>query len=733
MYTALSERMSSALDDAGINMDIVMKRRQTFMLKEMCDEIMAKLLKQSGGQFYFGSQSEGTTTPGLQSDKDMLRYYSMCHVILDLNQWVPGKITFMMLKDPDLPPQQFILQVMKRFSPEPETRLINDMVERDSRGRILLKTERWRDIAKEFFASTFKSLHIAGPSISWSNELDFVNALGVTKLLPEVNEWICRHRPGHWPTQELLEDAKTCMCFLVPVGHPFSDTKHIEWRLSPNLIERKLMFSLNIVQIKCYVFLKMIKKSLFYNVVEDGITSFHCKTILFYTLERTHAHLWQDCNLAFLVKLCLHTLQRCLKHGVCPHYIIGGVNLFDSKLSVSQRRKMYVFVSSLLKNNLQGFTKIQVDNIGLKLSSNKTDHATLHSYDLRPSILHKCICRKLEFDNIRDLHSSVHKLFEILESSNDNFFTYFRRFQQELHYLYLNENALQQKVTEEMSKSLFSYQASFIAAMCIRKRTPLFEHVLDTFKYSIKTDVASNHLKLASILYCCGHLHSASFLLRHVERCFKEQRLRTICPCDKLRKIDSDLQSFRVAPGEEYSLNENNTVLCVHFLKQEAYCVPPILLYEMNKTGIESEINEEFAVQRDWTGIVCIDAPVLLHYMQFLTYGGLGDLPRQMSACLALEDYITQNPYDLYHVDTAINLMGHCVEISGDLNGAMFLYSISLRQKPKNNAAHWHMRRLTNISQHANILRMLNSLNPLDANEYGHSQKCRTVGPDRRF
>ncbi|KAH3690736.1 hypothetical protein DPMN_192971 [Dreissena polymorpha] len=114
--------------------------------------------------------------------------------------WIAG-MNLLLLHDDTTPPQQYLLQV---------TRSIKN-----------------------------------GPSVSFTTNLDIVDAFHVCTLLPEIQLWIDKCRGRYWPPAQLLETASVAPCFLVPAGHPDSDYKRKEWRLSPNLIERMLMSSFN--------------------------------------------------------------------------------------------------------------------------------------------------------------------------------------------------------------------------------------------------------------------------------------------------------------------------------------------------------------------------------------------------------------------------------------------------------------------------------------------------------
>ena len=174
-----------------------------------------------------------------------------------------------------------------------------------------------------------------GPSNSDHEDYDFVHAFRCKTLPPEIASWFNKMRPGNWPPTELFEAARQCPCFLVPDGHRDSLTKHLEWRITPNLIERMLMFSLNVVQRQCLVVLKMLKKQEFVKYINHDrckFTTFNCKTALLFTLERTPPCVWEETRLLECIVRILHVIREFLFQGECPHYLVDNVDLFDGKL-----------------------------------------------------------------------------------------------------------------------------------------------------------------------------------------------------------------------------------------------------------------------------------------------------------------------------------------------------------------------------------------------------------------
>ncbi|KAH3870350.1 hypothetical protein DPMN_033532 [Dreissena polymorpha] len=102
-------------------------------------------------------------------------------------------------------------------------------------------------------------------------------------------------------------------------------------------------------------------------------------------------------------------------------------------------------------------------------------------------------------------------------------------------------------------------------------------------------DVASSRLKLASILYCGGHLHAAVRVLEDVERRY-HNRVKAVCSS---RSIEGD-RDFHVF-ADMHSANRDGFseppfAFCVRMFRQESYCTPFILLFEMNRNIAEEKV-----------------------------------------------------------------------------------------------------------------------------------------------
>jgi len=389
-------------------MGTVARRTETFLRRETMQTVCCTLMGRDCTAYYFGSQSEGTTTPGLQSDIDTLYALNDVNIMFRLSDWKWGKINLLMVRDETTPAQHYLLQVYRLDLPEPETDpLMPQIMELDSQGRVLLSN----NFVIDRVALIFGKDHLRrGPSNSDDKDFDYVFALACNTLPPEIEWWFNKLTSRYWPSSEVLEDARRCPCFLVPDGYHKSPNEHLEWRITPNLIERKLMFSLNMVQRKCLVVLKMIKKEqLVKYICHEGckITTFHFKTALFFTLERTPSNVWTKPRLLECIVRTFRTISEFLFQGRCPHYIVDGVDLFDGKLCRECQISLEKAIKVMIQDDMRVLFHLQIDDLGQRLMPLPRELRV--DADVIANI-----CGKLEKEMFEDYYREFRNLVSIL-------------------------------------------------------------------------------------------------------------------------------------------------------------------------------------------------------------------------------------------------------------------------------------------------------------------------------
>ncbi|KAH3784109.1 hypothetical protein DPMN_162060 [Dreissena polymorpha] len=350
-----SAALDKALSDIGVNEETIQLRRTTLLYIEAVITIKQRGQFADNYVYCFGSQTEGSTTIGMNSDFDMLECFFNFPVIHNIADRQFELQQLLVVMDMSTPPQCCCLQWLL---PVYSISLLDDLLPYchiDAQGRVFLKNNGMNMKKQQYFKKRGVDLIQHGPSLTSSGSLDWVKAFHCAKL-PEDCQYIFRRpKPGHWPGQELLTQLKDSGVFLVSTAHventtnwdpqqrlgtltvrTFDNSHERYWRLSTNLMERLLMFDLTMTQMKVYVIMKKIRKEFFKPLVGDRLSTFHLKTTLLYCVEMSPPCIWEDANLIQCLTFCLTTLRRWLKVRYCPHFTTVNVNLFAGKLQCNE-------------------------------------------------------------------------------------------------------------------------------------------------------------------------------------------------------------------------------------------------------------------------------------------------------------------------------------------------------------------------------------------------------------
>ena len=177
--------------------------------------------------------------------------------------------------------------------------------------------------------------------------------------------WLIRQRHHNWPSQEQIDQCKSLGCFFVSVSHPFSNEKHLQYRISFLLQERLLVTSFNAVQLKCYILLKMIQKEKIDKIVgKKSLTSYHFKTCMLYLIENTPAEFWRNENLLVCLHNCLKQMLVCVEKRDCPNYFIPGENMFEGRISGRMQNKLSDVLRRILSADFKFLLDIKSGDLG---------------------------------------------------------------------------------------------------------------------------------------------------------------------------------------------------------------------------------------------------------------------------------------------------------------------------------------------------------------------------------
>jgi len=147
-----------------------------------------------------------------------------------------------------------------------------------------------------------------------------------------LEKWMDRERHHEWPPRALQTKISTMIGYVVPVGHKFSQNKDIEWRISYTTAEKKLVRSMNDVQVKLYVVLKFVQKDRLKPVCKN-LTSYMVKNLVYWVLEETPMRDLTPDTLVDQILTAFWLMNQFLEIKILPCYMIPERNLFDGRMN----------------------------------------------------------------------------------------------------------------------------------------------------------------------------------------------------------------------------------------------------------------------------------------------------------------------------------------------------------------------------------------------------------------
>ena len=202
-----------------------------------------------------------------------------------------------------------------------------------------------------------------GPSLEVWSEYEDTSDSGTDNVLSfqckfwpnESIEWIHRLRNFDWPTPHVISSIVEFGCHLVPIGHPHSDMKGMEWRISFSVAERTLVWSFNHVQMQCYAIMKIILKE-FIRVrcshQNQVLCSYFIKTFLFWKYEANDLNFWHTDNLRGCIKYLVSEFSQCLRKGVLRHYFIPRFNLLSVKFTSAAQTELLQLFDIIIESDI---------------------------------------------------------------------------------------------------------------------------------------------------------------------------------------------------------------------------------------------------------------------------------------------------------------------------------------------------------------------------------------------
>ncbi|XP_060571664.1 uncharacterized protein LOC132729845 isoform X2 [Ruditapes philippinarum] len=590
-----------------------------------------------------------------------------------------------MVQDENTTPGYCFLQRLRHDEPLPATVIPGEHHISDRRGNILFKNTM---VLNAFLQGPYQQ---HGPSLVEQRQHGFCerdNVLALPcKSWPQLaSGWLERQGIGRWPTQEMRRYAASTGCVVVPTGSKVSEYRELEWRISTTMAERCLMINLNITQIRCYVLLKMILKSFLNPQDEINISSFMCKTVLLHCIENTDQSTWKDNNLFTCLTYCLLELHSCVQNDCCSHFIIAENNLMAWQFTADTKHELSKNICELIQNDRHQLLSIDIDNLGhrLQVKLNRVPHgvhnfpSSLALYELfltceyiyianKITGEHKLVLKHLCNKNIRTIKQSVGKLMILSD----------------------NGNRLENAALKLLAPFLFTTYGSILASSSIGENNQVSPQALAWLSAGLNSDITSSRIKLASVFYCTEEMEKADLILRHTEQQYNSYPVIPICRCSEKLPGAVTAEFMRVCNEQSEDCIKNITAFCVRFIQEEINCVPHELQYEMFRSTQDDMIHRDERTDC-WMDWAVVDSIPFLYFLQYKIYSYLQKHQDQQQALNNLTITIVTDT-NLQHRETALNILGQCMEQENRPQQALKCYMLSLQLRPRNNAANFHI------------------------------------------
>ncbi|KAL4218492.1 hypothetical protein ACF0H5_023226 [Mactra antiquata] len=686
----LSLLISEVFDDIGVSDEIIQKRRQCALFREFVLNVLSLSNNKNTAQYLFGSQSEGTTTRGIDSDEDVLICVPNFIVISDWSHWKQDEMNLLMVQDQATAPGYCLLQLLRSDVPLAAEYIPNGMYCIDNRGRVIIKNTAFHQINAR--SGMVQHGPAAMPPMRPGvREADIVSALPCLQWPIEARRWLTRDNVGGWPNAPLKSESENCGCFLVPVDSKISGLVGVEWRISTTLAERHLMFSLNTIHMKCYVMMKVLLKS--YDVFRDVISSYMCKTVLLHCVENTMVDFWQERNLIKCFDKMLCVLYNFIAHVQCPHFIIPENNLMAGKISPLQQQRLLEVLARIIKSKGRMLLEIQVDNIGERIRQ-KFSRLPVFCPHIKSRLVMRTIVSgelsnhsALSITSYREAYLTIYNGNCCENTIKQIVFSYgnIRKFYPQL-------NNLQKKVVSYISSCMCTTIGSMIASYYISIHGRIPNIAIEWLQSGLNTDVSSSLLKLATVYYSAGNMNVTEDILTRIDQRYNRNVVFPVCGC-KSDEACANKEGFAVAANNGQVTDFRNIVsYCVWFMYQEVNIVPSELRQEFFRSSQE-EKQRRHPVYDRWMNYAVVDSLPYMYFLQYKVYSSQGKNEEKLRALQKLKNVMNEEPR-IYHKETVFNLLGQCMEQENLPNEAFHYYERSLQVRPQHNAANFYMARL---------------------------------------
>jgi tetratricopeptide (TPR) repeat protein len=356
------------------------------------------------------------------------------------------------------------------------------------------------------------------------------------------------------------------------------------------------------------------------------------------------------------------------------------------QFTAEKKHELSKNISDFLQNDSKMLLRIDIDDLGYRLqvklnivphrayyyqSSLAIHESNMTSEYLKTacitSLNHNPVLEHLHTKNIRAMKYCIGKLITFN----------------------VNGNRLEQAAFKFIAPFIFTTYGSILASSSISENNLVSPQALVWLSVGLNSDISSSRLKLASVFYCTGDMEKAELILRHTEQQYYSYPVVPICRCWMKPRPAVTAEFKRVCGEQSEDCIKHITSFCVRFIQKEINCIPHELQYEMFRStqGDMIHRDEDEDCWMDWA---VVDSLPFLYFLQYKIYRHLQRHQDQQQALNKLIRTI-ETDTNLSHRETALNILGQCMEQENRPQQAFNCYLLSLQLRSRNNVANFHI------------------------------------------
>ena len=712
-----SAMLSLLLDDVTGNENAVSIRRDYCQILEFLLPLTI---------YYTGSKSEGLDLPG--SDVDLMGDFNGINFMKVVQSWHELHGTsffnvFLLSTENVNPGFAFLCCINEQIDHPllvPALQCINGVqyLSSDLMVNNIMPIQTF--ILNNMINGTFKR---QGPSMETRYEyqdqseesVDLVMSLHCQFWPNDASEWIRRPRHHGWPTPHVISTIVDFGCHLVPIGHPNSETKNLEWRISFSVAERKLVWTFNHVQIQCYAVMKIILKEFIKkrcSAQHQILCSYFIKTFLFWKYEETDMNFWCKNNLRECIKYLMTEFSQCIYDGVLRHYFLPQFNLLAVKLTRAAQSELLQLCDIIIQCDISILKECKtLKRVWSKfLFTNDNQMDIIHNENKNNLIKNDELMMK-KFTEIYRFYEMFSN--EIMPEANNGVTNI-------LNKLNINVPLVHNLISEVMPKLMsyfmpkqLTFHKNLNHLLILPCKTSLKSFVVKQLRVQkhIEASVLDQSNKILYNLQRAVHDNAWCNLstnklwcaIVHLKRCEYTATLSIInqvlssVPQYALYESASDCSESKRLYVNAF-LSSSCTVM---ERAKKAWIIDTRFHRYMIKIlpfAVQIELNHI----TDMTGVIGISLSqfTCAYYLMFLCYHELGQYDNRHRALQQLIE-VANNPEQCGRTrHHSYNIAGHCLLMTGERDRALDMFNRSIqfarcnRMRDKYNAARWYIRKL---------------------------------------